>query len=92
MMIMTNFKQLMILGLDGVIEYRSKLYVIKSIYDNARRSPFIYQMKYDEYLDFLIKQILEMSGKHPCSKSEDDLFDALYDIGWIKEKVFCKNR
>ena len=86
---MTKFKKLMILGIDGIIEYRSKKYVIKSIYNNARRSPFINQMKYDEYLDFLRNQILDMTGNIPSSNNEDDLFDLLYSIGWIK-KIICK--
>lgn len=85
-MIMTIFKKLMILGIDELIEFRSKTYVLKKIYKNARRSPFIKHLKYEEYLKFLINQITELEGEEFSIENENDLFDVLVGCKWIKEK------
>ena len=67
------------------VEYRSKGYVIKSLFNEAKKSPFIAQMQYHDYLIFLYNQIKQLSGSEISNLKESNVFDALYKIGWIRK-------
>ena len=60
------------------IDFKSKEYVVRALFKEAKKSPFIAHMKYQDYLEFLSNQIQNFK--------ESAIFDALKKIGMIKEK------
>jgi len=77
-------KQIIVLGLPSPIIKTSKRQIISDIYKRVRKNSFIHTMSFDEYRNFLVRQI-ENSGHKVSGLSPEDLYDTLKRIGWLKE-------
>ena len=68
------------------IDFKSKEYVVRALFKEVKKSPFIAHMKYQDYLEFLSNQIQNVSGVKIQNLKESAIFDGLKKIGMIKEK------
>ena len=81
-------KKVLLLGLPNPVRFKSKKYVIETLYKRAKRNPFLSEHSYEEYLEFLKEQIEQLGGKKidkdvKNNDIEDELYRCLKDIGWI---------
>ena len=80
-------KKVILIGFPNPIKLKSKKYVIKKLYERAKKNPFLANSSYDEYLEFLQKQIKELGNTDVYINEEDaesNLYDALKRIKWLK--------
>ena len=84
---LSSNKKVILIGINSPIKLKSKKYVIEKLYERAKKNPFLANSSYDEYLEFLQKQIKEL-GNTDVYINEDDaesnLYDALKRIKWLK--------
>ena len=80
-------KKVILIGFPNPIKLKSKKYVIKKLYERAKKNPFLANSSYDEYLEFLQKQIKQLGNTDVYINEEDaesNLYDALKRIKWLK--------
>ena len=83
----TSKKKVILVGFPNPIKLKSKKYVIEKLYARARKNPFLANSSYDEYLEFLQKQIKELGNTDVYineNDAESNLYDALKRIKWLK--------
>jgi len=78
-------KKAVLVGIENPIRIKSKKYVIKILYKRARKNPFLSNKTYDEYLDYIKEQIRNLEGIDVQFDNEEELYNALKSIGWLKE-------
>ena len=82
-------KKVLLLGLPNPVRFKSKKYILETLYKRAKKNPFLSEHSYNEYLEFLKGQI-EQFGDVKIKKNvsdkdiEEELYKSLKDIGWIK--------
>tara|TARA_R100000742_G_C4278130_1_gene100630 strand:+ start:2054 stop:2347 length:294 start_codon:yes stop_codon:yes gene_type:complete len=77
-------KKVILLGFPNPIRMKNKKYVLERLYDRAQSNPFISGKTFDEYREFLCKQIKEFEGKDIEPDDTDEIYDTLKSMGWIK--------
>ena len=80
-------KKVILIGFPNPIKLKSKKYVIRKLYERAKKNPFLANSSYDEYLEFLQKQIKELGDTDVYineNDAESNLYDALKRIKWLK--------
>ena len=80
-------KKVILIGFPNPIKLKSKKYVIKKLYERAKKNPFLANSSYEEYLEFLHNQIKELGSIDVDMESEQvehKLYDALKEIKWLK--------
>ena len=50
-------KKVILIGFPNPIKLKSKKYVIKKLYERAKKNPFLANSSYDEYIDFLLNKM-----------------------------------
>ena len=80
-------KKVILIGLPNPIKLKSKKYIIETLYNRAKKNPFLNGYSYEEYLEFLQEQIATL-GAIEIEESDVDIetriFDALKKMNWIK--------
>jgi hypothetical protein len=77
-------KKVHLLGFPNPVRLKSKKYILSVLYDRAKKNPFIRGLSYDEYLEFITKQIEQIGGVKLESPNEKELYNALKSLGWIR--------
>jgi hypothetical protein len=82
-------KKVILIGFPNPIKLKSKKFVLTTLYNRAKKNPFIVGSTYEEYLDFLVNQIEilgsgDISIDRKSSKLESEIYDALKKLDWIK--------
>ena len=77
-------KKVILVGFPNPIRLKSKDYVLRKIYSRAKNNPFIDGKTFDEYKEFLCSQIKDFSDIEVDSQNDNEIYDALKSIGWIK--------
>ena len=80
-------KKVILIGLPDPIKLKSKKYIIETLYDRAKKNPFLNQHSYEEYLEFLQEQIATLGNidiEESDAEIETRIFDALKKMDWIK--------
>tara|TARA_R100001082_G_scaffold79992_1_gene47235 strand:- start:3316 stop:3636 length:321 start_codon:yes stop_codon:yes gene_type:complete len=80
-------KKVVLIGIPNPIKLKSKKYVIKKLYEKAKKNPFLSNNSYEEYLEFLKNQIEELGNMEVDTESECieyALYNALKKIKWLK--------
>ena len=72
-------------GIADPIQIKSKSYVMKMLYKRAKKNPFIADKSYDEYIDYVKSQVATLEGVVISAENEEDLYDSLKKLGWLKE-------
>lgn len=84
---MKSKKKVVLVGFPKPILFKSKKYVIETLYKRARKNPFLSNSSYDEYLDFLLEQMKTL-GSVEIDKNSKDLESRIYDnlksMKWLK--------
>jgi len=89
-MMMTAYhskKKVILIGLPNPIKLKSKKYIIETLYDRAKKNPFLNKHSYEEYLEFLQEQISTLGNieiEDSDIEIETRIFDALKKMDWIK--------
>jgi hypothetical protein len=78
-------KKAILVGIDRPIKLKSKSYVIKSLYKRAKKNPFICEKTFEEFMEHIKDQVKDLEGIEIQAESEVELYNALKNIGWIKE-------
>ena len=78
-------KKVHFVGIPKPIKYKSKKYVMEKLYNKAQRNPFLAGKTYREYLDFIRAEIELLTLEEPKGNSEEELYDKLKEIGWLRE-------
>ena len=84
---LSSKKKVILIGFPNPIKLKSKKYVIEKLYERAKKNPFLANSSYDEYLEFLQKQIKELGNTDVYineDNAESNLYDALKRIKWLK--------
>lgn len=80
-------KKVILIGLPDPIKLKSKKYIIETLFNRAKKNPFLRDYSYAEYLEFLEKQINTL-GSREIEDSDEDIesriFDSLKKMNWIK--------
>jgi|TARA_Y100000361_G_C11043442_1_gene281173 flavin-binding protein dodecin len=82
-------KKVILVGFPNPIKLKSKKFVIETLYNRARKNPFLANSSYEEYLDFLLKQIDILGNSDTnidrnSSTLEADIYDSLKKMNWLK--------
>ena len=80
-------KKVILIGLPNPIKLKSKKYIIETLYDRAKKNPFLNKHSYEEYLEFLQEQISTLGNieiEDSDIEIETRIFDALKKMDWIK--------
>tara|TARA_R110000824_G_scaffold272742_2_gene461253 strand:+ start:1661 stop:1954 length:294 start_codon:yes stop_codon:yes gene_type:complete len=77
-------KKVILLGFPNPIRMKDKGYVLEKLYDRAQTNPFINGRTFEEYREFLCKQIKDFEGKDVEPSDTDEIYDTLKSMGWIK--------
>tara|TARA_E500000305_G_scaffold100348_2_gene93178 strand:- start:954 stop:1280 length:327 start_codon:yes stop_codon:yes gene_type:complete len=82
-------KKVILIGFPNPIKLKSKKFVLTTLYNRAKKNPFIVGSTYEEYLDFLVNQIEilgsgDISIDRKSSKLESEIYDALKKLDWIR--------
>ena len=82
-------KKVILVGFPNSIKLKSKNYVIRTLYERAKKNPFLSNHSYDEYLDFLINQVESLSSTkvdidRNSNTLERDIYNALRKLNWLK--------
>jgi len=84
---MKNKKKVVLVGFPKPILFKSKKYVIETLYNRAKKNPFLANSSYDEYIDFLLNQMKTL-GSVEIDKDSKDLESTIYDnlksMKWLK--------
>jgi len=78
-------KNAVFVGIAGKIQIKSKSYVMRKLYEKAKKNPFIADKSYEEYMEYIKSQIKLLEGIEIAAESEEELYNALKRLGWLKE-------
>ena len=86
---MSHSKKVILLGFPEAVKLKSKKYIIETLYNRAKKNPFLVGSSYEEYLDFLLKQIDVMGSidakiDRDSDTLEEDIYDTLKKMNWLK--------
>ena len=82
-------KKVILVGFPNPIKLKSKKFVIETLYNRAKKNPFLVGSSYEEYLDFLLKQIdvmgsIDVKIDRDSDTLEEDIYDTLKKMNWLK--------
>ena len=60
---MSHSKKVILLGFPDAIKLKSKKYIIETLYNRAKKNPFLADKTYEEYIEFLLIQIDTLGSK-----------------------------
>ena len=88
-MMMSHSKKVILLGFPEAVKLKSKKYIIETLYNRAKKNPFLADKTYDEYLEFLVGQIdllgsADVEIDIDASDVESQIYDALKEMQWLK--------
>jgi len=88
-MMMSHSKKVILLGFPEAVKLKSKKYIIETLYNRAKKNPFLADKTYDEYLEFLIRQIdllgsIDIDIELDKDDVESQIYDALKEMKWLK--------
>jgi len=78
-------KKAVFVGIADKIQIKSKKYVMNMLYERAKKNPFMADKSYDEYLDYIKAQVKFLEGVEIVADNEEELYNALKSLGWLKE-------
>ena len=81
----TKKKSAVIVGISSPIKVRSKLYVMKKLFEKAKRNPFVDTESFESYLKYIARQIEDAEGVVVDSNNPEDIYKTLKRIGWLRE-------
>ena len=86
---MSHSKKVILLGFPEAVKLKSKKYIIETLYNRAKKNPFLADKTYDEYLEFLVGQINLLGSTDveidiDASDVESQIYDALKEMQWLK--------
>ena len=82
---LTKKKSAVIVGISSPIKVRSKLYVMKKLFEKAKRNPFVDTESFESYLKYIARQIEDAEGVVVDSNNPEDIYKTLKRIGWLRE-------
>ena len=74
-------KKAVFIGIADKIQIKSK----SMLYKRARKNPFMADKSYEEYLDYIKSQVKLLEGVDIQANNEEELYNALKSLGWLKE-------
>ena len=85
----SHSKKVILLGFPDAVKLKSKRYIIETLYNRAKKNPFLATSTYEEYLDFLLNQIdllgsEEVDIDRDADDIESQIYDALKKMKWLK--------
>ena len=78
-------KSAVIVGISSPIRVRSKLYVMKKLFEKAKRNPFVDTESFESYLKYIAQQIEDIEGVKVKSSKPDEIYKTLKSLGWLRE-------
>ena len=78
-------KKAVFVGIADKIQIKSKKYVMNMLYKRAKKNPFMADKSYEEYLDYIKAQVKLLEGIEIKADNEEELYNALKRLGWLKE-------
>jgi len=78
-------KKAVFVGIADKIQIKSKSYVMSMLYKRAKKNPFMADKSYEEYLNYIKTQVKLLEGVDIQADNEEELYNALKSIGWLKE-------
>ena len=85
---MKKNKKAVFVGVADPIKIKSKKYVMNMLYKRAIKNPFLRDKTYEQYMEYIKKQVKQMEGIEIKADNEEELYNALKRLGWLKE-VSC---
>ena len=82
---MVKKKKAVFVGIIDPIQIKSKKYVMKMLYKRAMKNPFLKDKSYEQYMEHIKKQVKQMEGVEIKADNEEELYNALKRLGWLKE-------
>ena len=82
---MKKKKKAIFVGVVDPIQVKSKTYVMKMLYKRAMKNPFLRDKSYEEYMEHIKKQVKQLEGIEIKADNEQELYNALKRLGWLKE-------
>ena len=55
------------------------------LYKRAMKNPFLKDKSYEQYMEHIKKQVKQMEGVEIKADNEEELYNALKRLGWLKE-------
>ena len=85
----SHSKKVILLGFPDAVKLKSKKYIIETLYNRAKKNPFLSNNTYDEYLDFLLEQIDTLGSEsvdidRDADNVESQIYDVLKKMKWLK--------
>ena len=82
-------KKVILVGFPDAVKLKSKRYIRETLYNRAKKNPFLATSTYEEYLDFLLNQIdllgsEEVDIDRDADDIESQIYDALKKMKWLK--------
>ena len=74
-----------IVGIDNPIRIKSREYVLRKLFEKAKRNPYVEADNLNEYILFLAKRIEEVNREYIEDLSVDNMYKTLKRIGWLRE-------
>ena len=86
---MSYSKKVILLGFPDAIKLKSKKYIIETLYNRAKKNPFLADKTYEEYIEFLLIQIDTLGSKDieidiDAEDIESKIYDVLKEMKWLK--------
>jgi hypothetical protein len=86
---MSHSKKVILLGFPDAIKLKSKKYIIETLYNRAKKNPFLADKTYEEYIEFLLIQIDTLGSKDieidiDAEDIESKIYDVLKEMKWLK--------
>jgi hypothetical protein len=86
---MSHSKKVILLGFPDAIKLKSKKYIIETLYNRAKKNPFLADKTYEEYIEFLLRQIDTLGPKDieidiDAEDIESKIYDVLKEMKWLK--------
>tara|TARA_R100000995_G_scaffold45089_1_gene21225 strand:+ start:1249 stop:1572 length:324 start_codon:yes stop_codon:yes gene_type:complete len=78
-------KSAIVVGISSPIRVRSKMFVMRKLYDKAKRNPFVDTESFESYLKFIARQIEDVEGVKVKSNKAEDIYKTLKSLGWLRE-------
>ena len=67
------------------IQIKSKRYVMNMLSKRARKNPFIADKTFEEYMEHIKSQVRDLEGVEITASSEEEMYNSLKSLGWLKE-------
>jgi hypothetical protein len=82
---MKKKKKAVFVGIADKIQIKSKSYVMGMLYKRAKKNPFMADKTYEEYLEYIKSQVRLLEGIEIKADTEEEMYNALKSLGWLKE-------